>query len=87
MDVVTAKKPFPEPQVVIIGHGESSQGISVAKNKILLEVGSFNILEGLTTLISTYYVTRKFSPVAQYINVLQEVVLTQPAQLKNKLAC
>ena len=56
IDSIITEKALSEPQLVILGHGESSQGFTVSEKQILLEVDGFNIPEGLITLICTYYV-------------------------------
>ena len=79
IDVITAEKTFPEPRLVIIGQGENSQGFIVAEKQILLEVDGFNILEGLITLLASYYVFYvsypKSGPAAGTLLFLQEVIL------------
>ena len=55
--------------------GRNSQGFIVAKKQILLEVDGFNILEGLITLLSCYYVVYVRYPAAGTLLFLQEVVL------------
>jgi len=75
--------------MVIVGQGESHQGFIVAEKQILLEVDGFNILEGLITLLSCYYVFYasypKSGPAAGTL-FLQEVVLNDPAKLIRKPA-
>lgn len=90
IDVITAEKTFPEPRLVIIGEGENSQGFIVAEKQILLEVDGFNILEGLITLLASYYVFYvsypKSGPAAGTLLFLQEVVLNEQAQVIRKPA-
>ena len=90
IDVITAEKTFPEPRLVIIGDGENSQGFIVAEKQILLEVDGFNILEGLITLLASYYVFYvsypKSGPAAGTLLFLQEVVLNEQAQVIRKPA-
>ena len=90
IDVIASQKAFPEPRLVIVGQGESRQGFIVAEKQILLEVDGFNILEGLITLLSCYYVFYvsypKSGPAAGTLLFLQEVVLNEPAKLIRKPA-
>ena len=90
IDAITSEKGFPEPRLVIVGQGESRQGFIVAEKEILLEVDGFNIMEGLITLLSCYYVFYvsypKSGPAAGTLLFLQEVVLNEPAKLIRKPA-
>ena len=90
IDVITTEKTFPEPRLVIIGKGENSQGFIVAEKQILLEVDGFNILEGLITLLASYYVFYvsypKSGPAAGTLLFLQEVVLNEQAKVIRKPA-
>ena len=53
IDSLITEKALSEPQLVILGHGEGTQGFTVSEKQILLEVDEFNIPEGLITLICT----------------------------------
>ena len=90
IDAIAADKALPEPQLVIIRQGENSQGFIVAEKQILLEVDGFNILEGLITLLSCYYVFYVSYPISGpavgTLLFLQEVVLDEPAQVIRKPA-
>ena len=84
IDAISAEKTFPEPQLVITGQGETAKGSSLRKNR--LEVDGFNILEGLITLLSCYYVVYVRYSAAGTLLFLQEVVLHELAKVIRKPA-
>ena len=44
-----------EPRLVIFRNGENSQGYIVAEKEVIFEVDGFSLLEGLISLIASYY--------------------------------
>ena len=44
-----------EPRDVIFRNGENSQGYIVAEKEVIFEVDGFSLLEGLISLIASYY--------------------------------
>jgi len=83
LDAIASEKTFPEPRMVIVGQGERRQGIYCCRETNPTGGGGFNILEGLITLLSCYYVFYvsypKSGPAAGTFLFLQEVVLNEPA--------
>ena len=81
---MSMEKYFPEPRLAIVGQGKGSQGFIIAEKKIIFEVDGFTVLQGLITLLATYYVFYinypKSGPAAGTLLFLQEVLLNQPAK-------
>ena len=90
MKVAAADKGFPEPRLLMIGQDKNRQGFIVAEKQVLLEVEDFSILEGLITLLCSYYVFYvkypKSAPAAGLLLFLQEVILDEPAKHVRKPA-
>ena len=61
---------------------KNAQGFIVAEKDVLFEVDGFNLLEGIISLIATYYEFYvsypKSSPAAGVLLFIQEVLLCQP---------
>ena len=52
-------KTFPEPRLLLFGSENNlkdAQGFIVAEKQILFEVDEFNLVDGLISLIASYYV-------------------------------
>lgn len=55
---VLKEKVFPEPRLILItreGGMKDAQGRIVEENEITFEINNFNVLNGITSLIATYY--------------------------------
>lgn len=44
-----------EPRLVIFKDGENSQGYIIAEQEVMFEVDEFSVVDGLISLIATYY--------------------------------
>lgn len=44
-----------EPRLVIFRDGENSQGYIVAEQEVMFEVDGFTVVDGLISLIASYY--------------------------------
>ncbi len=85
MELVLQEKVFPEPRLVIFGRESSTrdtQGFIIAEGEVLFEVDNFTILEGVTSLLASYYVFYvsypKSSLAAGVLLFFQEVLLQEP---------
>ena len=89
LEVAAAEKGFPEPRLLIIKQEKNYQGFIIAEKQILLEDDNFSIIDGLTTLLTSYYVYYvrypKSGPVADFF-FLQEIILNKPAKHVRKPA-
>ena len=90
LEVAAAEKGFPEPRLLIIKEEKTYQGFIIAEKEILFEVDNFNIIDGLITLLASYYVYYikypKSGPAAGLLLFLQEVILNKPAKHVRKPA-
>ena len=68
-----------EPRLVIFTNGENSQGYVVAEKEVIFEVDGFSVLEGLISLIASYYslyISYPKSPIAAMeLLFIQEALL------------
>lgn len=80
---ILEEKTFSEPRLIIFtNEQDAAQGFIVAEKQVLFEVEGFTVVEGLISLIASYYVFYvsypKSSPVTGVLLFVQEVLLGQP---------
>ena len=78
-------KSFPEPRLIIFAQKQDikeAQRFIVAEKQILFEVDSFTVVDGLVSLIASYYAFYvsypKSSPATGMLLFIQELPLEQP---------
>lgn len=90
LEIVAAEKGFPEPRLLLIKQEKMHQGFIIAEKEILFEVDNFSIVDGITTLLASYYVFfvkyPKSAPAAGLLLFLQEIILNKPAKNVRKPA-
>ena len=80
---ILEEKTFSEPRLTILtNEQDAAQEFIVADKQVLFEVEGFTVVEGLISLIASYYILyvsySKSSPATGVLLFVQEVFLGQP---------
>ena len=72
---------FPEPRLIIFAQKQDikeAQGFIIAEKQILFEVDSFTVVDGMVSLIASYYAFYVSYPRSSPATAIQEHLLEQP---------
>ena len=84
LEVVLKEKNFPEPWIIFVNdqlqEAKNAQGFIIAEKQVVFEVDTFTLVDGLTSLLASYYtfyVSYPKSPPAAGVLLFIQVLLGQ----------
>lgn len=86
LDDIMKTKAFPEPRLIILKTNSAMQGFIVTEESVVFEVDDFTVIEGITSLIATYYVLHIGYPkglrAMSFLLFVQEMLIGIPDPVK-----